>query len=119
MAQIINLPTFHDERGSLTVLEKIIPFEIQRLYYIYNVTSKRGGHKHKKTIQACICIGGSCVINIHNDKGESRILLDHPGSCLIVYPEDWHTMDEFSTGSTLLVLASECYDKDDYIYENC
>lgn len=117
MAYLIKIPTFSDERGSLSVVEKILPFEIKRFYYIYNVTSKRGGHRHKKTIQALICLGGSCEIYVHNGKDEELILLDNPNKCLILNPEDWHTMDKFSNGSTLVVFSSEFYDKDDYIDE--
>jgi dTDP-4-dehydrorhamnose 3,5-epimerase-like enzyme len=115
MAYIINLPTFDDKRGTLTVVQQELPFEIKRFYYIYDVTSKRGGHRHKKTIQALICLGGSCEIYINNGEKEEIILLDSPKKCLIIEPKDWHTMDNFSKGSTLLVFASEYYDKDDYI----
>ena len=117
MAYLIDLPTFEDERGKLTVIEKLLPFDIKRLYYIYDVTSKRGGHRHKKTIQALICLGGSCEVFIDNGEKKETILLDSPSKCLILEPKDWHTMDKFSKGSTLLVLASEYYDKDDYIDE--
>ena len=115
MAYIIDLPVFGDERGSLTVVEKILPFEIKRFYYIYNVTSKRGGHRHKKTIQALISIGGSCDIYTNNGKKEETFFLDTPNKCLILDPKDWHTMDNFSEGSILLVFSSEFYDKEDYI----
>jgi len=60
MSHIIDLPTFIDESGKITVLEKQLPFEIKRLYYIYHVSSKSGGHRHKQTSQALICLGGSC-----------------------------------------------------------
>ena len=115
MAYIIDLPVFSDERGSLAVVEKILPFEIKRFYYIYNVTSKRGGHRHKKTIQALISIGGACDIYTNNGKKEETFFLDTPNKCLILDPKDWHTMDNFSEGSTLLVFSSEFYDKEDYI----
>ena len=60
MASIIDLKTFTDKRGNLTVIEKVIPFEIERVFYIYGVDdSVRGGHRHHKTIQAAICIKGS------------------------------------------------------------
>ena len=62
MAHIIDLPTFEDERGSLTVIEKLLPFDIKRFYCIYDVTDQRGGHRHKKTIQALISLGGCCEI---------------------------------------------------------
>ncbi len=117
MAYIIDLPTFADKRGNLTVVEKLLPFDIKRFYYIYNVTHLRGGHRHKKTVQALISIGGSCEIYVHNGEKEETYLLDVPSKCLILDPKDWHTMDNFSTESTLLVFSSEFYDKDDYIDE--
>ena len=115
MAYIITLPTFCDERGSLTVVEKLLPFDIKRFYYIYDVSSKRGGHRHKKTIQALISLGGSCEIYVHDGVKEEIFLLDSPSQCLILDPKDWHTMDNFSKGSILLVFSSEFYDKNDYI----
>ena len=117
MAHLIDLPTFEDSRGNLTVIERILPFKIKRSYFIYNVSQERGGHRHKKTKQAFICLGGSCEIYINNGIIENKIILDSPNKCLIVEAEDWHTMDKFSLGSTLLVLASEYYARDDYIDE--
>ena len=117
MAYIIDLPTFGDERGNLTVIEKVLPFDIKRFYYIYDVTDQRGGHRHKKTIQALICLGGSCEIYVNNGEKEEIFFLDTPNTCLILDPKDWHTMDKFSQGSTLLVFSSEFYDKNDYIDE--
>lgn len=111
------LPTFGDERGHLTIAEKKIPFEIKRVYYIYGVNQKRGGHRHKTTDQALICLNGSCEVYMNNGKTEEVVLLDSPEKCLIVNREDWHTMDKFSKGSVLLVLASTPYNVDDYIDE--
>jgi len=119
MAHIVNLPTFKDNRGSLTVVEKILPFKIKRFYYIYGANLKRGGHRHKKTIQALISLGGECEIYTHTKGVEKTFLLDTPDKCLILNPEDWHTMDRFSQGAILLVLASEYYDKDDYMDAKC
>ena len=117
MAYIIDLPTFQDERGELTVMEKLLPFEIKRFYCIYGVTQKRGGHRHKKTIQALICLDGSCEVYVNDGQKKEIFLLDSPSKCLLLKPEDWHTMDKFTKGSTLLVFASEFYNKDDYISE--
>jgi mannose-6-phosphate isomerase-like protein (cupin superfamily) len=117
MAYLINLPTFKDSRGSLTVVEKLLPFEIKRLYYIYNVTDKRGGHRHKNNVQALICLSGTCKVHINNGIKNGIFVLDKPEKCLIVEAKDWHTMDKFSKGSSLLVLSSEYYDKNDYIVE--
>ena len=117
MSQIITLPTVSDDRGSLTIIEKVLSFKINRIYYIYNVNSNdiRGGHRHKTNIQALICVAGSCRINLNNGSVKSEVILDNPNKCLIVEPEDWHTMDNFSKDAVLLVLASEYYDASDYI----
>ena len=118
MAQILDLQTFTDKRGKLTVIEKVIPFDIKRIFYIYGVDdSKRGGHRHYKTIQAAICIKGSCVI--YNNNGQSEVIfeLNKPNKCLIINPEDWHTMYNFSEDAILMVLASENFDANDYIFE--
>ena len=107
MAYIINLPTFKDDRGSLTVVEKILPYKIKRFYYTYDVNLQRGGHRHKKTIQALISLGGSCEIYTHDGEVEKTFLLDAPTKCLILDSKDWHTMDKFSNGTTLLVISYE------------
>ncbi|MBL4830653.1 MAG: FdtA/QdtA family cupin domain-containing protein [Aliivibrio sp.] len=117
MAYLIELPTFQDERGALTVVEKILPFEIKRFYYIYDVTSKRGGHRHRKTKQVLLCLGGSCEIYVNNGNVEHTYLLDSHNQCLFLEAEDWHTMDNFSKGAILMVFASEFYDVADYIDE--
>ena len=118
MAYLINIPTFSDQRGNLTVLDEAIPFQIKRLFYIYGVdNSARGGHRHHQTIQAAICIQGSCTII--NDDGDTieHIRLDEPKKCLILETQDWHVMTDFSADAILLVLASTNFDAADYIYD--
>lgn len=118
MAQLIDLKTFTDKRGNLTVIEKVVPFDIKRIFYIYGVDeSKRGGHRHKKTIQAAICIQGSCRIYNNNGSTEAYFELNRPDKCLLIQPEDWHTMDQFTPDAILMVLASEHFDANDYIFE--
>lgn len=118
MAHLMDLKTFTDKRGNLTVIEKIIPFEIKRIFYIYGVDeSKRGGHRHKKTIQAAICLKGSCHIYNSDGTTENNYILDQPNKCLILEPMDWHTMDNFTSDAILMVLASEYFNQDDYIFE--
>ncbi len=118
MAQLIQLNTFTDSRGNLTVIEKVIPFPIKRIFYIYGVDdSVRGGHRHKQTIQAAICLKGSCSIYNDNSREKQEFLLDSPAKCLLLQPEDWHQMYEFSEDAILMVLASEYFDAGDYIYD--
>lgn len=118
MAYIINLKTFTDNRGNLTVIEKIMPFDVKRIFYIYGVdNSARGGHRHHKTIQAAICIQGHCTI-FNNDSVQKDIfVLDKPDKCLIIQPKDWHKMYDFSANAILMVLASEFFDDNDYIFQ--
>jgi dTDP-4-dehydrorhamnose 3,5-epimerase-like enzyme len=118
MAELIDLITFTDNRGNLTVIEKVIPFDIKRIFYIYGVdNSIRGGHRHHLTIQAAICLQGSCVIHCNNNTKKVSYMLENPHTCLILKPEDWHTMSNFTPNTILMVLASEYFDPNDYIYE--
>ena len=118
MAYKINLQTFTDARGNLTVIEKTIPFDIKRIFYIYGVdSSTRGGHRHHTTVQAAICLKGSCTIYCNDNQEETTIELSAPYQCLILEPRDWHTMYNFSADAILMVLASEYFDQNDYIFE--
>ena len=118
MAHVINLKTFTDIRGNLTVIERVIPFDIKRIFYIYGVDdSVRGGHRHHKTVQAAICLTGSCKIVNDNGLEQQEFILDSADQCLVLNPEDWHQMLEFTPDAILMVLASEYFDEADYIYE--
>lgn len=118
MAHLIDLKTFTDSRGNLTVIEKVVPFDIKRIFYIYGVdSSTRGGHRHKTTIQAAICIKGSCHIYNNDGEKETSWALDAPNKCLVLETQDWHSMDSFTPDAILMVLASEYFDQNDYIFE--
>ena len=120
MAHLIDLKTSTDTRGSLTVIEKVLPFDIKRVFYIYGVGDPsliRGGHRHNRTIQALISVAGKCSVFTNNGSIKEKFELDSPQKCLILEPQDWHTMSGFSKDSVLLVLASEYYDRSDYISE--
>ena len=118
MAYIIDLKTFTDKRGNLTVIENILPFQIKRVFYIYGVDgSERGGHRHHKTVQAAICIKGSCRIYNNDGRTQETYTLNNPSKCLILEPNDWHKMYHFTKNAILMVLASENFNEKDYIYE--
>lgn len=119
MAYLINLKTFSDNRGNLTVIEdKELPFKIKRVFYIYGVdNSVRGGHRHKSTIQALVALQGSCDIYNNDNNLEQRFTLNHPSQCLILEPQDWHNMYNFSKDCILQVFASEYFSESDYIWE--
>jgi len=80
-------------------------FSIKRIFYIYGVDdSVRGKHRHKKTIQAAICIRGTCKIFNDDNVTQEEFVLDRPEKCLILEPKDWHKMYDFSNDAVLLVL---------------
>ena len=117
MAELIKLKTISDSRGDLTVIEKDLPFKIKRVFYIYNFDeSERGFHKHLKTVQAAIAIKGSCRVHCQIEiKKVSVFELKNPDQCLIIKPEDYRWMDNFTKETVLLVIASELFDENDYI----
>ena len=112
---LIELPTFTDHRGSLTVLEDALPFQVVRSYWIYGADGQtRGGHRHMHTRQALVAIGGTVSIYMNDGVTSDTVVLDHPGRCLLVQPKDWHTMT-FGAGAVLLVMSSHSYDRGEYI----
>lgn len=116
---VIDINQLGDDRGLLTVIEEkhTIPFEILRVFYIYGTKEgvRRGFHAHYKTRQALICVSGNCKVYLDNTKRKEDILLDTPTKALILEPNDWHEMYDFSPDCVLLVLASHLYDPEDYI----
>lgn len=117
MANLITTNTFSDERGKLSVIDKILPFEIKRVFYIYDVNAKRGGHGHIRSKIALIALNGSIDILVQTPSEDLKYHLSKPDEILILEPEDWHEMDNFSKGAVLLVLCSHHYDKEDYFFE--
>ena len=112
---IINLPTFTDPRGSLTVMERSLPFTVVRSYWIYGADGQiRGGHRHTHTRQALVCMVGTVKMYMNDGIVADTIELNHPSQCLLVEPKDWHTM-AFGAGAVLLVMSSHAYDRSEYI----
>lgn len=112
---MLNLPTFTDPRGSLTVLEKALPFEVVRTYWIYGADGRtRGGHRHTYTRQALVALSGKVSMYMNDGVTEETIELNHPSQCLLVEPKDWHIMT-FREGAVLLVMSSHPYDRSEYI----
>lgn len=112
---ILNLPTFTDSRGSLTVLEGALPFDVVRTYWIYGAEGQtRGGHRHVHTRQALVAVSGTVSVYMDDGVISDIVELTHPGQCLLVEPKDWHTMT-FGPASVLLVMSSHPYDRNEYI----
>ena len=116
---IVELDKHHHEKGNITVVENgvSVPFGIKRVYYLYDVPGgeSRGGHAHKDLYQLIVAASGSFTVTLDDGKVKRTFLLNRPYQALMVVPGIWRTLDDFSSGSVCLVLASECYTEDDYI----
>ena len=116
--KILEIPTVHDQRGKLAVVEKDgIPFEIKRVYYLYDVPSDsfRGGHAHKTLTQFLIPLSGSFDVILKDGKEEKTFTMNKPNKGLLIVPGIWREIINFSSGSVCLVLASKVFDEADYI----
>jgi hypothetical protein len=118
MAKIIKLHSAHDNRGSLTVIERVLPFEIKRIFYVYNIKATRGGHRHKLNHMALVALGGTIEVEVNNPSGKKVYVLNSPDECLHLDPEDWHQFSAENTNAVLMAICSHEYDPNDYITEN-
>ncbi len=116
--QLIEVPKAHDVRGNLSVIEgNTIPFEIKRVYYLYDIptSSVRGGHAHKKLQQLIVALSGSFDVVLKDGISETIITLNKPNFGLLIPTGIWRELQNFSSGSVCLVLASAEFDEKDYI----
>ena len=117
--KIIDIPKIIDPkgRGKLSVVEKeIIPFDIKRVYYLYDVPSDayRGGHAHKNLIQFMIPLSGSFEVMVDDGNNKTKIMLNKPHKGLLIPKGIWREMDNFSSGAVCAVLASDYFEEEDY-----
>ncbi|HOS17099.1 MAG TPA: FdtA/QdtA family cupin domain-containing protein [Bacteroidales bacterium] len=116
---IIELDKHHHVKGNITVVENntTIPFEVKRTYYLYDVPGgeSRGGHAHKELSQLIIAASGSFRVTLDDGNVKRSFLLNRPYQGLYIVPGIWRELDDFSSGSVCLVLASHGYDEKDYI----
>lgn len=119
--RIIELSRHHHANGNLTVVEDNdpIPFKIRRTYYTYDIPGgeERGGHSHNEIYEFLIAISGSFDVVIDDGVNKRRVSLNRPFQGLLIEPGIWRTLDNFTSGSVCLVLASEHYDESDYVRE--
>ncbi len=116
--KIIDIPKINNTKGNIGVIENnTIPFDVKRVYYLFDVPSgaKRGGHAHKKLKQVLIAISGSFDVVLKDGKSKETITLNRPDKGLLIENNIWRELENFSSGSVCLVLASEEFSEDDYI----
>lgn len=119
LIQTINFKELGDSRGGLIALEGNgnVPFEIKRVYYIYNTVDgvARGFHAHKNLIQLAICISGSCRFIMDNGSIKEEVVLNSPSKGLLIDNMLWHEMYDFTEDCIVMVVANEVYQESDYI----
>lgn len=116
--KIIEIQKIHDTRGNLSVIEgNVIPFEMKRVYYLYDVPSgaERGGHSHKEQQEFLIALSGSFTVVLNDGKEKNSITLNKPNQGLLIPNGIWRELENFSSGSVCLVIASEVFEEKDYI----
>lgn len=117
--RIVELPQVKDHRGNLSFIEtgRHVPFEIRRVYYLYDVPggAERGGHAHRQLEAFIIAMSGSFDVVLDDGSAQKRFHLNRSYFGLYVSPMVWRALDNFSSGSVSMVLASDFYDEADYI----
>jgi len=118
MIQLITLPKIEDRRGNLSVIENdTIPFEIKRIYYVYDIPSgvERGGHSHKNLKEFLVALSGSFDVVLNDGNQIVNVTLNKPNVGLLINPGIWRELKNFSSGAVCLVVASDVYIEEDYI----
>jgi hypothetical protein len=121
---VIEIDKHHHQKGNISVIENgiTIPFDVKRAYYLFDVPGgeARGGHAHKELEQLIVAVSGSFNVKLNDGNVTRTFTLNRPYQGLLVVPGIWRELDDFSSGSVCLVLASQKYDESDYIrdYQN-
>jgi dTDP-4-dehydrorhamnose 3,5-epimerase-like enzyme len=116
--KIIEIPKIQDTRGNLSVIEgNVIPFEIKRVYYLYDVPSgaERGGHSHIEQQEFLVALSGSFDVVMTDSLNKTKVTLNKPNQGLLIPNGIWRELENFSSGSVCLVVASDVFKEEDYI----
>jgi dTDP-4-dehydrorhamnose 3,5-epimerase-like enzyme len=116
--KIITIPKVEDHRGNLAIIEKkVLPFDVKRVYYLFDVpsTAHRGGHAHKEQSEFLIALSGSFDVVLKDGSTTQKVTLNKPDKGLLIQTNIWRELENFSSGSVCLVLASDVFSEEDYI----
>ena len=118
--KIVFIPKIVDPRGNLSVIENdVIPFDIKRVYYLYDVPSgaERGGHSHKEQQEFLVALSGSFDVILNDGNQQKTVTLNKPFEGLLITNGIWRELKNFSSGAVCLVIASDVFLEEDYIRE--
>lgn len=116
--QIIDIPKIEDYRGNIAIIEgDVVPFDVKRVYYLFDVPSsaKRGGHAHKEQFEFLIPLSGSFDVVLKDGSQTEKVTLNKPDKGLLINTNIWRELENFSSGSVCLVIASDVFSEEDYI----
>lgn len=116
--EIIHIPKVNDIRGNIAVIENnVVPFEIKRVYYLFDVPSsaRRGGHAHKEQLELLIPLSGSFDVVLNDGVKTQTVTLNKPDKGLLIKTNTWRELENFSSGSVCLVISSGEFFEEDYI----
>lgn len=116
---LIDVPTFTDERGTICVMDKELPFEVKRVFWLHHIAEKkdRGAHALLNSEEIMVAIHGSFVVDLDDTVIKTSILLDDPSKGLIIKPGIWFRTHSYKDDGVSLILASEKYSRDKYTYD--
>ena len=115
---LIKIPKIEDQRGNLSVIENnVIPFDFKRVYYLYDVPTgvERGGHSHIDQQEFLIALSGSFDVILNDGANKKTVTLNKPYEGLLITTGIWRELNNFSSGSICLVIASGAFNEEDYI----
>lgn len=116
---LVDIPTFTDERGAISVLDKELPFEVKRVFWLHHINDgkDRGAHALLDSSEIMVAVHGSFVVDLDDTKTKVSIILDDPGKGLMIRPGIWFRTHGYSNDGVSLILASEAYSRDKYTYD--
>ena len=116
---LVDIPTFTDERGAISVMDKELPFEVKRVFWLHHIAEgkDRGAHALLDSSEIMVAIHGSFVVNLDDTENKISVLLDNPGKGLMIRPGIWFRTHSYKEDGVSLILASEEYARDKYTYD--
>lgn len=116
---LVDIPTFTDERGAISVMDKELPFDVKRVFWLHHIKEgkDRGAHALLESAEIMVAIHGSFVVDLDDAETKTSVLLDNPGKGLIIRPGIWFRTHSYKEDGVSLILASEEYSRDRYTYD--
>jgi dTDP-4-dehydrorhamnose 3,5-epimerase-like enzyme len=116
---LVDIPTFIDERGAISVMDKELPFDVKRVFWLHHIKEgkDRGAHALLESAEIMVAIHGSFVVDLDDAETKTSVLLDNPGKGLIIRPGIWFRTHSYKEDGVSLILASEEYSRDRYTYD--